>query len=292
MDVALHLGAHFTDSDRLLRSLLRNRGPLGELGVAVPGPGRYRDVLQEVMLKLRGAPASADTRDVVLETVLESDEPERLVLSNPSFISMPAASLAENRIYPKAHKAAWLRNIFPDSPMALFLSVRNPATWVPALYHHLHKGPDAFGDFIAGVDPLALRWSDTVRDIRAACPDCPLTVWAHEDTPLLWGEIMRSVGGVSEEAGLHGGFDMLREIITPEGLRRLRAYTKAHPPANDMTRRRVIGAFLSKFAVEDELDEVLDLPGWTPELAARMTETYEQDLDLIEALPGVRLLIP
>jgi len=290
MDVAIHLGAHCTDGERLLRSLLRNRGPLADLGVSVPGPGRYRDILRDVMTKLRGAVASAETRDVVLETVLERDEPERLILSNSSFISMPSASIAGDRLYPKAYKAAWLRNVFPDCPVALFLSVRNPASFVPALFGLSGAAPDGFADFIATTDPMALRWSRTVADIRAACPDCPLTVWCHEDSPLLWGEIMRTVAGVPEEAGMHGGFDMVREIISPEGLKKLRIYTKAHPPANDVIRRRVLGAFLDKFALEEEIEDVLDLPGWTHDLVHRMTQSYERDLDVIAAIPGVRLL--
>src|SRR5690606_7302334 len=123
--------------------------------------------------------------------------------------------------------------------------------------------PEAFSDFLQDTDPLALRWSHTVAAIRAACPDSPLTVWCHEDSPLLWGEIMRAMAGLSEAAGLHGGFDMVREIISPEGLKKLRLYTKAHPPANDLIRRRVVGAFLDKFALAEEIDDVLDLPGWT-----------------------------
>ncbi|WP_108482024.1 hypothetical protein [Oceaniglobus ichthyenteri] len=292
MDVAFHLGAHCTDSERLLRSLLRNREPLSDLGVSVPGPGRYRDVLRDVMTKLRGDVASQDTRDVVLETVLERDEPDRLILSNPNFISRPVMSLQGDQLYPKAFKVAWLRNIFPDSPVALYLAVRNPATFVPALLGLLKDDNADRAALLSGLNPLALRWSRTVADIQAACPDCPITVWCHEDSPLLWGEIMRTLAGVGEDAGLYGGFDLVREIIQPEGLKKLRAYTKAHPPANDGIRRKIVGAFLDKFAIEDEIDDVLDVPGWTPDLVSQMTEAYEHDLDVIEAMPGVRLLIP
>ena len=57
-------------------------------------------------------------------------------------------------------------------------------------------------------------------------------------------------------------------------------------------RRKIIGAFLDKYAIEDEINEVLDLPGWTPDPVDQMTDAYEHDLDVIEAMPGVRLLIP
>jgi len=44
MQVVYHLGAHSTDEERLVRGLLRAKGPLAERGVIVPGPGRYRPV--------------------------------------------------------------------------------------------------------------------------------------------------------------------------------------------------------------------------------------------------------
>lgn len=290
MDVILHLGAHCTDGERLLRSLMRNREHFKDLGVSVPGPAQYRDLLREVMIHLRGSLPSPDIRDVVLQTLLEQDEPERLILSNPSFISMPAASLAGGLIYPKAFKVAWLRNIFPDSPVALFLAVRNPATFVPALYARMQGKPDGFEAFLDPIKPMALRWSRTVANIRAACPDCPLTVWCHEESPLLWGEIMRAIAGVPEAAGMHGGFDMVREIMAPEGVKKLRAYTAAHPPANDAVRRRVMGVFLDKYAIDEAIEDVLDLPGWTPDLITHLTDAYEADLAAIASLPGVRML--
>ncbi len=289
MDIAIHLGAHCTDSTRLLRTLLRNRDHLSPYGVSVPGPGRYRDVLGQVMNVLRGEPATGDTRDVVLESVLEGDEPARLILSNPNFISMPAMSVDGRHLYPKAHKTAWLRNVFPDNPVALYLAIRNPATFIPALYGSM-QGAASFEDFSFGFRPSDMRWSETVERIRAACPDCPLTVWCHEDSPLIWGEISQALAGVDEDAGLHGGFDLLRQIMSNEGMQRLRAYTKGHPPSNQTARRRVMGAFLDKFGLEDEMEEEIDLPGWTEDLVARMTETYEADLGAIAAQHGVTLL--
>ena len=45
MEIAFHLGAHCTDENQLLRSLLDDKGRLADQGICVPGPGRYRDVI-------------------------------------------------------------------------------------------------------------------------------------------------------------------------------------------------------------------------------------------------------
>lgn len=292
MDVAIHLGAHCTDADRLMKSLLRNREALDTMGVAVPGPSRYRDVLREVMNKLRGEVASHDTRDVVLETVLESDEPRRLVLSNPNFISMVSKAAEGARLYPKMQKAKWLRNVFPESPAEFFLAIRNPAAFVPALFAAGKASPEGFAAYLAGLQPEQLRWSETVEALRRTCPDCRVTVWCHEDSPLIWNDLLHALAGLDDAVALSGGYDMLRPIMSAEGMRRLRAYTAAHPPATPAVRRRVIAAFLDKFALEDEIEESFDLPGWTGDLITRLTEGYERDIDRVAVLGGVRLLMP
>lgn len=73
---------------------------------------------------------------------------------------------------------------------------------------------------------------------------------------------------------------------------RLEAYLKTHQPKNPQQRRRIVAAFLDKFGLEDELEEELDLPGWTDELVDKLTELYEQDMFTIAQIPGVRLLTP
>ena len=40
MQVILHTGAHYTDEDRLMKCLLRNKGDFAKRGIAVPGPGK------------------------------------------------------------------------------------------------------------------------------------------------------------------------------------------------------------------------------------------------------------
>ena len=73
-------------------------------------------------------------------------------------------------------------------------------------------------------------------------------------------------------------------------MRRLRAYLSSHPPKNEIQRRRVLAAFLDKYALEDAIEEDLDVPGWTPELVEQMTRDYEEDLSEIAELPGVTFI--
>lgn len=289
MRISFHLGVHETDDDQLVRSLLKNAKVLLAENVAVPGPSRYRPIINQVLAKLNGGRASPDTQDVLLEQILEADETERLVLSSPYFLSNHPGALRAGRLYPRAGAATLaLRNLFPDSDVEFFFAVRNPATFVPALHMRLQKAP--FAEYAAGIDPDSLVWSDMVRDIRAANPDVPITVWCNEDTPLIWPEVMHRVTGLAPEVQLMGGFDILSRIIAKEGIRRIRSYLAAHPPANEEQRRRILMAFLDKYALEDEVEEELDLPGWTDELIEQMTDVYDDDMLEISRIEGVRVI--
>ncbi|MEL6644148.1 MAG: hypothetical protein AAFQ79_09450 [Pseudomonadota bacterium] len=292
MQIIFHIGAHCTDTDRLVRSLLRNREVLAREAVSVPGPGRYRRVLSEALQKLRGAQASAETQDVLLEAVIDDDQAERLILSNESFVCMPTKVLENGALYGRAAKTAWLRNAFPGAQVEFALAVRNIASFIPALYEMLDPDMTNAGEFLGGLDPTTLKWSDYVARIQAANPGCPLTVWCDEDSPLIWPEIMREVAGVDASVPLVGALDLTRRIMEPEGHKRLRGYLRTNPPANENVRRRVVAAFLSKYALEDAVEQEVNLPGWDEALIDTLTEIYDEDVETLGRMPGVKLIVP
>jgi hypothetical protein len=257
--------------------------------VAVPGPGRYRPLLREVLAKLDGASASQDTQDVLYEAILETEGAERLVLSNDNFLGNSQNALRNGELYRNAGRnSAALRNLFPESTVEFFIAVRNPATFVPALHQVVQPG--AFDEYIVGVDPDTLTWSDVIHDIREHNPEVPITVWCNEDTPMIWPEVMHEVAGLDSQVKLMGGFDILAQIMAKEGIKRLRSYLASHPPATEIQRRRVLAAFLDKYALDEEVEEELDLPGWTPDLVEQFTSNYDDDLIEIARIPGVTVL--
>ena len=289
MQITFHLGAHQTDDDRLMRSLMRNNQKLSEQGIYIPGPSKFRTMLRDVTPRLAGAPADEETQDMVLDAILDGTEATHIVLSDSSFICRPEAILAEGGYYAKAgYKSSWLRNCLPDHEVRFAIGIRNPATHVPAVFEAT-KG-DSFGAFLGLVEPRDIRWSDAIADIVAENPGCPVIAWCNEDTPLIWPEVMRQVADHDADTRLKGGFDVLSRIMEQEGLRRLRAYLGEHPPETEDQRRQIIGAFLDKYAMDEEIDEVILVPGWDDALIAAMTEDYEADILRIRQMPGVHFI--
>lgn len=288
MRIVYHLGAHCTDEERLLRCLLKNRGTLADQGIAVPGPARYRMLVRDTAVSLNGRPASRDTQALVLDQIMEEATADRLVLSWENFLAFPQWVL-RGALYPSAgDRMRAITRIFPEIGAEFHLAVRNPATFIPALM--ARQRGRSYAEVMKGLHPQDLLWSDLVRDIREANPEVPLTIWCDEDTPLIWPEVLRAVSGHAPRTVLEGTDDLLAGLMSPEGLARLTAALSAHPPRTVKARRRITAEHLERHGRPEQLEQEIDLPGWTPALAEALTAQYDDDIARIAALPGVRLI--
>ncbi len=295
MRIVYHLGAHCTDEERLLRCLLKNRGVLAAQGIVVPGPTRYRTLLRETAVALKGQPASLDTQALVLEQIMEVDRADRLILSWDSFLSFPTWA-TEGGLYRAAgERVRAFSQIFPRIEAEFHLAIRNPATFLPALFDkqkNAKGGTKDFAAFLKHRDPETIHWSDVVDRILEMNPDVPLTIWCDEDTPLIWPEVLQAVSGHSPGTLLEDSQDLLAQIMSPEGLKRMQAYLDSHSVTTPDLRRKVTTAFLDKFALPDRITIDIEVPGWTEDTVAALTILYDQDVARIRATPGVRFIDP
>lgn len=293
MQVILHTGVHCTDDDRLLKGLLRNAEAWRHEGVAIPGPSNYRALLAESLNKLRDGRPEPGTREVLLDAILRQDSGQftRLVLSNDNFFSVPKLMFQNGYIYFRAEeRLTTLTQIFEGDEVQLFMGLCDPASFLPTAFA---ATPHAdFGAFMEGVDPMRFRWSDLIRRIRDTLPDLPMTLWCNEDTPFLWGQIIREMAGISLSRKITGAFDLYSRIISREGMQRFRAFLRENPTIPEPQKRRVMMAFLDKYAIDEEIEEELDLAGWDGPYVDMLTELYEEDVELIAAMDGVRFLTP
>ncbi|WP_394153945.1 hypothetical protein [Loktanella salsilacus] len=291
MEIALHIGANCTDEDLLLKSILKNADLLAAQGISAPGPSSYRRLIRETIQNLDGAAPAADARQILLDTIIEDDDPHRLVMSNTNFICIPNRIFDGGIFYDQAEfKLRGILQLFPQDELEIYLSLRDPVTFLPDAYRR--SKADSFPAFLQGFDPHNLRWSDLVRRIRNVAPQASLTCWCNEDTPVIWAELVREIAGLAPDTPITGGFDLLATIMSKEGMNRLLQYLQAHPPANDAQKRRIIAAFLDKYAIPEEVEETVDLPGMTADDIEDMSASYDEDIDLIAQMPDVRFILP
>ncbi|APZ51206.1 hypothetical protein [Salipiger abyssi] len=293
MQIILHLGVHCTDEDRLLKGLLRNAGDFRRDGVSIPGPSRYRRLLLDAINSLGDGTPSDEARDVLIDAILDDDpeQVQRLILSHENLLSMPKLALDGGVPYRKLEqRLATVRQLFAGDEIEIFLGLRDFATFLPEIYRKTQY--PTFEAFLSGADPMHLRWSQVIKRMRAAVPDMPVTVWCNEDTPLLWGQILRDMAGIEMSRKIIGSFDIFSQIVSPEGMRRFRAFLKENPGVNEAQKRRVMVAILDKFALDDAIEEELDLPGWDGAYVDMLAELYDEDMLEIGRLPGVTLITP
>jgi hypothetical protein len=291
MQIALHLGAHCTDEEALLRCLLRNRDALAADGTSVPGPNRYRTLLRDAAAEIAGGVITAEAEAALLDQIVEDDGASRVVLSFDSFMAFPRWAIGKNQLYPRAtERTTGLVGLFPSQEVEFHLAIRNPATFLPALFEK-QKGK-SYEEFIEGSDPMLLRWSDLIARLRAASPQVPVTVWCDEDTPLIWPEVLCSVAAHEPWRSLDGVHAVVEQIMAPEGFARMTAYLAERPPQTEVQRRRIVAAFLDKYAIPERIDMPVDLPGWTEDYVGQLSALYDEDVEQIAAMQGVTFIAP
>jgi hypothetical protein len=288
MRIVYHLGAHCTDEERLVRCLLKNRAVLADQGIVVPSPTRYRKLLRDTAVQLKGATASIETQALVLEQIMDEDVADRLILSWDSFLSFPQWVIRGQMYAFAGERIRAFTQIFPEIEAEFHLAIRNPATFLPALFDK-QKGK-SHAEFLENTDPMQLRWSDVIRQITAQNPGVPLVIWADEDTPLIWPEVLQAVSGHADGTALDDTDELLAGIMSADGLVRMRNYMTTHPPQSILQRRRIVSAFLDKFALPDRVEMEFEFPGWTAEMVDQMTAAYHDDIARIRAMPEVTFI--
>ncbi|MDO5705045.1 MAG: hypothetical protein Q4G49_08240 [Paracoccus sp. (in: a-proteobacteria)] len=288
MQVAYHIGVHGTDGDRMLKTLLNNRGWLLTNRTEVVTPNRHRGVFEEALAALNGGAATPEMEDIMLDAVLDSDDPRRVIFTSASFLGVPARAVGPEGLYPQiGARIAALANLFPSATAEFLVAIRNPATLIPDVVA-LHGGD--YGSLMGGVDPLTLTWLPTVQRMAAGAQGRRLVVWCHEDVPLIWPDVVRLVGGIPDDAPLPGGLLYLHEILGDQGLRELRA-ALAGRNLSVGERRDLYSDHLQRNALPEMVEQEITLPGWTQETVDQISARYYDDLAQIAALSGVEFVV-
>lgn len=284
-------GAHSTEHERLLKCLQGNSEGFAQRGVVIPPPRRYRPQLKTALEMMENAEPAPDIRNKLVETLLSGSEKDRVLLSNTHFFGTQREAFGDDCFYPLApQRAAYLRRMFAEDQMEIFMAIRNPASFLPAAMVNSSKSRTS--GLMEKLDLLELRWSELFERMHAAVPDVTITVWCNEDSPLIWSQILREMAGLTPDAEVVGGLALLTDILSPEGMSRLTDYLAQHPNMSELHRRRVIAAFMDKYALEEAVEEEIDLPGLTEDLVEEMTEIYDEDVFAIQRIPGVRFIAP
>ena len=291
MQIVFHCGVHGTDLYRMVKTLLQNRDWLLRNGVEPVTPNRHRDVFNEALLSLHGSPATPEMEQVMLDAVLDSDDPRRVICSTPSFLGRARRAISRDGLYDSAgEKMAALANLFPSAEIEFFIGMKNPATLIPFVL--AQEGTGDYDEVMGGIDPLSLRWAPMMRRVLAALPGRRIVVWCHEDTSLIWPEVVRRIATMPNDVPLKAGLQILGDILHPDGIQMIREEMAREQRLTIESRRRIFAAALQKHALPEQIETDIELPGWSQPLVDRITAAYDADIAEIAALPGIEFITP
>ncbi|WP_424978117.1 hypothetical protein [Leisingera sp. S232] len=287
--LAFHVGAPNTDNGQLVWSLRKDAQALLDRGVMIRRPGTYMSALSQLLHKQNQDFVTGQEREALLAGLVKDQAVSRVILTNSSFLGVPGWMLSGGRLYRNAGKnTAGLRGLFPDNPCEFFLGLRDPATLIGPVFKS--QSGRTWSQFASGVDFLDLRWSEVIEDIKIRNPGCRITVWCNEETPVIWPSILGHVTGLKDGFRFSGELDITKGIVSETGYERLETYLASRPGLTEEQRERVRALFLDYFHDEEQIEEEIDLPGWTQDLVDGMSQTYLTDTELIRHMPGVTFL--
>lgn len=291
MQMVFHLGVHGTDGDRLLKTILANRAELLTHGTEVVTPRQHRGLMEEALLSLNGGTATPEMEQILLDAMLNSDAPRRVLMSTPTFLGAPGRAVGRDGLYPQiGTRATGLTNLFPQADAEFFLAIRNPATLISEVMKIYTGG--SYDTLMQGRQPHDLRWREAIHRLVKAVPGRRIVIWCHEDVPMIWPEIARLIGALPPDAPLSGALVILHELLGDEGLAHLRKALAGRDRMTVAQRRAIHAQILQSHALPDILDQPIELPGWTQEMVDEVTRNYRADVAEIAVLPGVEFVFP
>lgn len=129
------------------------------------------------------------------------------------FFGIPKEVLESGQLYPKAVKVLeQFLLLFPKDDVQLYFSIRNPASFLPALFKTSQLSE--FSEILKTTNPLEIQWSEFASRLSQAFPELPIHMWCNEDSPFIWGQIQRQMGQLPAPKNIAGDFDLFSDIIS------------------------------------------------------------------------------
>ena len=197
--IALHIGVHKTATTHLQKSLMAVRPALLKAGVQYYGPAHFRNGRVSLVDRF-GLGATPATRDATIEIADLARNRDKVVFSEENFIGGMYAGKAkvEMPLYPKAaERVARLAGMIAPDGLDVFVSVRNPATYLTSVFCQILLGgryPNV--ETFKARNPVAdVDWTEFIARLRAAPGVGRLIVWRQEDYASVFNQIKQLMLG-------------------------------------------------------------------------------------------------
>jgi len=106
----------------------------------------------------------------------------------------------------------------------------------------------------------------------------------------LWPSVLSEITGIDSQTRLAGELDIIRRVLSEEGADWLERHLEERPQLSEIQRQKIRSIFLAKYALPEADEDETDLPGWAGHTVDALSDIYEDDLEVIANMPGVKFL--
>jgi len=251
-------------------------------------PRFYRKMWADLAARYDGTPAGADALNAMFHLDRADPDADLHFVLKVTELMQPAQHFcpAGDWLFDLGARAARYRGVLAPSPVTFMISLRNPAIMLSEAW--------ASGDYpgfdVLPPDPFRLSWPSVLRDLRQQCPDAAIIAWTAEESPIVWGRVLKAAAGLDADFSIPSQIHIARRLMSEEGAERLEKYLESHPGMPEDLRTRVITIFLKRFAREDAVEADIVIPGWTEALQDQIDDRYAADLEEVRGIEGVTLI--
>ncbi|CAN0533152.1 unnamed protein product [Laminaria digitata] len=206
---------------------------------------------------------------------------EIIILSFNRMMGSAIVNFNGNRIYPHAvERIEFMRNLFPYREISLFFSAVNPGTVIADLQYRF---PGLPGGRPPDHRPL---WSEMIDRVQEAHIDLPVSIWATEDTPVIWPAILCEVLDASTRTPPPGSLHLAAKILSDKLRTKMMMELREMPPLDSLALMEYLEKYLSESVDEGMLQDDIGLSGWSQDVIQDFELIYEQDIQSCEDVPG------
>ena len=290
MDLRLHIGVHRTATQHLRKMLALNSELLAEHGVCVPSPEHAEKAFARAVRQLKAKENVDRINADLLSSLTQDKEYNRIVMVDPNVSGTLMRPIGKEFFYPRIGTTiSRIVTSLEGLPARLFVSIRNPATFIPSCYGKgIRSKPDvSFQSFVSEANLQGLRWSDFLHRAQLKKADLPMTVWRYEDYPFIWRDVVQALTGIENREDLVGHTKPMNTGLSLRGAILMHTYLSEKEAKTREEFETVRMAFDQKFPSSLGHNHNLH---WPTELTESMTENYEDDWYYIERMENVETI--
>lgn len=290
MDLRLHIGVHRTATQHVRKMLALNADLLAEHGVCVPSPEHAEKAFARALRQIKANEDIGKINADLLSSLTQDKAFNRIVMIDPNVSGTLMRPIGKEFFYPRIGTTITrIVTALEGLPTRLFVSIRNPATFIPSCYSaDIRTKPDVqFDTFVSEANLQGLRWSDFLHRAQMKKGDLPMTVWRYEDYPFIWRDVVQALTGVDNREDLIGTTEPVNTGLSLRGAILMHTYLKEKQISTRQDFDTVRKAFDQKFPSSLGYNHELH---WPEELTEGMSENYEDDWYYIERMDNVETI--